>query len=176
MKKILLAIAVVLCLLMVLGFAYVFISKKNNAPGTSGAVTLPGSDTTLPSTDGNSPRFSIKGANGKELLVQNFLARADTKEDPDNNGYYILGYQPNQSAPYLISYIAGTTFFNIALLQEPIGSSRLKVEAYLTEILGLSRDELCSLNYSVSVPNSVSSNYSGMNLGFSSCPGSIKLP
>jgi hypothetical protein len=176
MKKTLIITLVVVLLFVVAGTVF-FVVNKKSATSTDGSFgLLPGSNTALPGGDGQTPRISIKGADGKEIIVKNFLALPETKEDPDNTGYYNLGYQPNETAPYLISYISPTTFFNIALLQEPIGQSRLKVEAHLLNILGLSKDEMCALNYSISVPNSVNSNYSGMNLGFSFCPGAVKLP
>lgn len=172
-----LIIAIILLLALVAIGIFFFVRSNTNTSSNGGSYgLLPGSNTSLPSSDGSTPRISIKGADGKEILVKNFLVLPEVKEDSDNTGYYNLGYQPNEAAPYRISYISETTFFNIALLQEPIGQTRLQAETFLSNILGLSKEEMCGLNYSISVPNSVSSNYSGMNLGFSFCPGAVKLP
>ena len=102
-----------------------------------------------------------------------------------NAGYYYLGYHmkegfPDPTAsdnpPYVISYIDSTQYFNIALLQEPIGSVREEAQQYLMQHLGISQDQMCRLNYMVSVPDRVNSQFSSKNLGFSFCPGATVLP
>ena len=108
------------------------------------------------------------------ITVKNFLADPGTKEYYTD--YYYLGNQPTAPAPYVIEYIASTHFFNISLLQEPIGQARAQAEAYLLEHLGISKDQLCMLNYMLSTPDSVNSTYSDENLGFSFCPGAVPLP
>ncbi|HWU24755.1 MAG TPA: hypothetical protein VN086_03325, partial [Candidatus Paceibacterota bacterium] len=107
----------------------------------------------------------------------NFLAKPDVHEDSYNPGYYYVGYQPTDaSAPYLIRYIADTNYFTIGIVSEPIGASRAKAESYLMQLLGVTKEQMCTLNYAVYVSNDVNSQYSGTNLGFSFCPGAVQLP
>lgn len=114
------------------------------------------------------------------LPTNDFLTSPDTYQDPVNAGYYSLGNPINQAAtsttPYLIMYIESTRFFTIELVQEPIGEARTQAELYLEQRLGLSPSDLCKLNYTLSVPVSVSQEYAGRNLGFSFCPGATVLP
>lgn len=108
-----------------------------------------------------------------------------TTKDPINSGYYYLGYHvsegvPDSTAtvnpPYIITYISATHYFNIALLQEPIGPVRIEAEQYLMTRLGITENQMCSLDYMVSVPYRVNLQFSGKNLGFSFCPGATVLP
>ena len=77
---------------------------------------------------------------------------------------------------YLITYVGDSGYFIVSLLQEPIGAARKAAEADLMNQLGVSQDAMCNLNYMVAVPWSVNQVYSGMNLGFSFCPGAVVLP
>ncbi|MEA2701513.1 MAG: hypothetical protein QOE22_222 [Candidatus Parcubacteria bacterium] len=110
-----------------------------------------------------------------------FLEREDAKEDLYNPGYYHIGYQPEYNPdspgpPYLITYTKETGYFNIVLLSEPIGETRRAAEQFLKARLGLSEDEMCSINYSLGAPVWVNSTFAGVELGFSFCPGAVPLP
>ena len=151
----------------------------------SGVVSLPiaqNSAPTVTSGETSQPILNLSSISGGTLLVENFLTSPDTYRDPVNAGYYSLGYPVSQATvgtstpPYLIMYIAATQFFTIELLQEPIGETRTQVELYLEQHLGLTPDDLCKLNYTLSVPVSVNKIYAGKNLGFSFCPGATILP
>ena len=139
-------------------------------------VVTPGSG--LPSANGTQPSGAtitpvvIKGADGREIHVKDF--RASAKQDPYNEGNFYL--QPTDgNTSYQIEYISATQFFNISLLEEPIGLARLRAEVYLKNTLGVSDSDLCALAYSVTVPNAVNTTYSGTNLGFSTCADAVKL-
>jgi hypothetical protein len=115
------------------------------------------------------------------IVVNDFLTSAETYEDPVNPGYYYLGNRPSDigtpdPASYHILFIKETAYFNVVLLREPIGAARISAEQYLMQALGISPAQLCDLIYTVNVPNEVNGHYTGMNLGFSSCPGAVKLP
>ena len=118
----------------------------------------------LPTTDGG------------YVAVLNFLANADTVSDPLIEGYYNVGGFTTIKEPFMIIYITATKYFNIELLQEPIGHSRELAEQYLKQRLGISTSEMCRLNYSIGAPSSVSGLYGGAELGFSFCPGATVLP
>lgn len=121
---------------------------------------------------------------GNVMHTQEFLSGEDVVRDPMNSGYYYLGNSflsqsgsiSVGSPPYVIEYISQTQYFNIALLREPIGTARDDMEQYLMSRLGISPEQLCRLNYMVSTPDRVNSQFSGKNLGFSFCPGATKLP
>lgn len=178
MKKILLILAVIL-LFVAGGTTIWYFSRTPEVVPTPTPITFPTSGS---STTGTSvPPMNIKGFDGSIIAVRNFLGDADTSEDPVNPGYYYLGYQTFgekavEVPPYLITYIVETQYFNITLSQEPIGETRKSVENYLLGKLGLTKTQLCALNYTIATPTSLNSTYAGMNLGFSFCPGAIALP
>ncbi len=126
-------------------------------------------------------------ASSSEGWVQtvDFIHDPTTVKDSNNAGYYYLGYHTKQSTsdqtatttpPYLITYISATNYFNISLLQEPIGPVREEAEQYLMARLGITQEQMCQLDYMVSVPDRVNTQFSGRNLGFSFCPGATVLP
>lgn len=127
----------------------------------------------------------VAGASGESIQTSNFINDPATAKDPINSGYYYLGYHVNEGVPdatatdnppYVIEYISATQYFNIALLQEPIGQVRKDAQQYLISHLGISQSQMCQLNYMVSVPWSVNQQFTGRNLGFSFCPGATHLP
>lgn len=129
--------------------------------------------------------MTVAGVGGGTIQTVNFMNDPATVKDPINSSHYYLGYHvnegvPDQTAsdnpPYTITYISETQYFNVALLQEPIGIIRKEAQQYFMARLGISQDQMCRLNYMVSVPNRVNSQFSGRNLGFSFCPGATKLP
>lgn len=115
------------------------------------------------------------------LVVRNFLNDSRTIADTVNKGYYQLGnfVDPTVDAPadvsYNITYIADTQYFIITLYEEPLADSRKQAEEFLLQYLGVNEQKLCQLKYMVSVPNRVSTNFAGMDLGFSFCPGAVAL-
>lgn len=117
--------------------------------------------------------------------VIDFMKDPATVKDSSNTGYYYLGYHTSQGVddttatdnpPYLITYISATKYFNITILQEPIGPVREEAQQYLLAHLGIGEQQMCQLNYMVSVPDRVNSQFSGIHLGFSFCPGATLLP
>lgn len=129
--------------------------------------------------------MSVAGSDGNVVQTNNFMADPTTIKDPFNSdSYYLDGRSSEEvsnlttptSSHFIIEYISSTQYFNIALMQEPIGPVRGEMERYLMTKLGLTQNQMCQLNYMVSVPNRVNSQYSGINLGFSFCPGAVVLP
>lgn len=107
--------------------------------------------------------------------VRNFLQDPDVKADTSNQGFYYLD-DTNTAAPYIIQYIAQTGDFTVALTSLPLGKARSEAENYLALRLNLAPSDLCQLRHSVSVPVAVDDEYTGQELGFSPCPGSVVLP
>lgn len=191
MKRFLIII-VVLVLLGLISFWIIvgFGPKSISTSGPSGGnVALPTSGNIPAPTPNNSVQgqssFTIMGTGGTTIPTRDFLHAPTTGEYP-TPGYFYLGYHAGSagvvdktatsSPPYLIGYISSTQYFNIELLSEPIGTTRLAAEQFLMNNLGISQSQMCQLNYMVSVPNSVNSQYAGKNLGFSFCPGATVLP
>lgn len=165
------------------------LSATTHGVGLPSASSITQSTTGGGSTDDSSlgagTTMSVTGISGEVFQTSNFMTDPVTVKDPINPGYYYLGYHsyegvPDPTAtatpPYVIEYIASTQYFNIALLQEPIGEERGEAEQYLMAHLGIPQNQMCQLNYTISVPDRVNSQYAGKNLGFSFCPGATVLP
>ena len=179
MKKILI-ISIGTILLIGLGaLVLTFVNTNQSVPTTSPN----GQNVTLPISNsiGQTNTASTTGT----VKTKDFLKNPTTVKDPINAGYYYLGYHANEGVsdstatsnpPYIIEYISATKYFNIALLKEPIGTTRSIAEQFLMADLGISQAQMCKLNYMVSVPNSVNSQFAGRNLGFSFCSGAARLP
>jgi hypothetical protein len=161
----------------------------------TGSGAIPETPQTATSTTGgNAGSQTVTGPSvssptapsGGGIEVKGVMEDPDLAKDPLNPGYYYLGYHTNQGSstdptatttpPYIIEYIASTHYFNIALLQEPIGMTREAMQRYLMAHLGMSQDQMCKLDYMVSVPAAVNEHFSGMNVGFSFCPKATILP
>ena len=116
-----------------------------------------------------------------QKTVPNFLSGDEVFPDTDNQGYYFIGNTFDSSVAegdptFVITFESDTSFFNIALLQEPLRTARLDAEAHLQNVLGLTDEEMCSLNYTLSVPGYINEEYSGADLRFSFCQDSVSLP
>lgn len=130
----------------------------------------------------------IVSKDGQTLAVRDFHNNGITFEDPANPGSYFLagetgycledGTCPKAGTDeFSILFTEADQSFIIALAAEPLGEVRVRAEHYLMNALGATREELCSLNYAVGTTVSVNATYSEFeNLGFSFCPGAIRLP
>ncbi len=125
----------------------------------------------VPSTQ----EISLVAVGGGVITAENFLKNPNTIADPVNSGYYDFG-STTSTPPFMVTYIAPTQYFNIELLQEPIGQTRELAQQYLEQYLGISTSDLCKLNYTVSTPSEVSKLYGGVDLRFGSCPDATVLP
>ncbi len=157
---------------------------------TNSSTELPiAGRTTTPSQSSNvgttSQTLALIASDGGIVNVKNFLNDAETEADPINNGFYVLGYPLEKlstdsigstSVPYLITYTVSTQYFNVELLQEPLGQSRELAQNYLQQHLGITEKDMCRLGYTLGAPNEVSQLYGGASLGFGFCPGAVKLP
>lgn len=159
MKKILIFSLIILVVLTIVSIFIADKTKKNSSVEQQ-QVGFPSSNSVTSTT-----------------TTQNNLMNSDMHADPNNPGYYYIGNQPSdESAPFLIRYIAETHNYTIAITQEPIGVNRKKAEQYLMQKLGATQEQMCSLDYAVYISNDANSQYSGENLGFSFCPGAVQLP
>jgi hypothetical protein len=193
MKRLIIILAVLIVVLgaivLVLFFSHQSTNTTSSAQtGTtaSSSVTFPASQNTNSgssssgSTNSNSSQnLEVKGTDGSTIVVDNFETDRKTVKDPTNDGYYYLSGGSNVSttkAPYQIFYDSQDQYFGITLYQEPLGQYRTQAEDELIQDLGLTQDQMCSLNYDISVGQGVNDTYLGENLGFSFCPGAVALP
>lgn len=125
--------------------------------------------------------ISVPSSDGGSIRAIDFLKDSNVHADTVNPGQYYVGYQVDPSSdqppnvPYIITYHSASGFFNVALMQEPLADSRAKAELYLMRQLGVNKEGMCRLKYTVGVPNRVSPIYAGLNLGWSFCPGATQL-
>lgn len=181
-KKIL--IGALVCLILLLLFLIATTLFKQSEPSSPGSGGVFPTTTPVTTATTTTATLSIPSAQGTAIVVRNFLVDPRTVADPVNSGYYYLGnHAPFDGSTstisaqmrYSILYIAQTGHFTITLLKEPLAQSRREAEVYLQDALGLSQEELCSLQYQLSVPNFVNTYFAGDSLGFSFCPGAIPL-
>ncbi len=195
------AVGIGILLLVVTGIAIYFISQQsqttinnggingngslqNNQNTTggqtqnNGGTSVSGTNSSTGGSTGTGSRIQVAGTDGQTYEIKDFKNDPATLSDKNNPGQYILagGRTPSPlTTPFSILYIDSIQNFNITLLREPIGDIRLQAEQLLLQRLGISQEKMCGLRYSVGVPESVNSFYAGKNLGFSFCPGAVKL-
>lgn len=161
-------------------FYFVFApAPSSQTPAASGSTQLPvAGQTGAQGSFAGAASFTVAGAGGNPIATLDFLHAPATNEDQKNQGLYHLNPPPGASgaSSYDVTYEASTQYFNISLLAEPIGQTRSLMERDLMAKLGVTEDQMCQLNYMVSVPYWVNEFYSGESLGFSFCPGAIALP
>ncbi len=178
MKKI---IIIGIGILIVIACTVYFLQDTDEkAPPVEPSASFPG-DTQDDDEDTAARDMSIKTADGRNLRTANFLADEKTVADTHNPGFYYLGNHFSEQEEggiqpsYVITYIESTDFFNIGIYKEPLGTVRKEAEIFLKNTLGITQEEMCSLNYQVSTTAHANEYYGGTSLGFSFCPGSIAL-
>lgn len=120
--------------------------------------------------------FQVRLIDGSTVPTRDFTSTSNVTSSPDKQLFYLLS-PTEETLPleYEINYLAGDQTFVVILAQEPIAEVRRNAGDALTERLGISKQELCSLSVRVQVPRWVNSFYADKNLGFSGCKGSVKL-
>jgi hypothetical protein len=125
---------------------------------------------------------------GTAVITHDFIHNGTTIPDKANVGRYLLagnlGYCPSdpqqcqaaQASDFSVYYNSAQQSFTIALTKEPIGQSRLDMQQFLLTTLGITEQQMCSLDYYVGTTYEVNSTYDDRNLGFSFCPDVTALP
>lgn len=154
----------------------------------SGYISPGSSSSPSATTTQSVPTMTLVTQNGSSVVANDFVHNGVTIPDTANTGRYLLagnlGYcssdpQKCQAAPsvnFNVYYNSAVQSFTIALLNEPLGQSRLDMEQFMLSTLGLTQLQLCSLNYYIGTTYLVNTAYSDRNLGFSFCPGATVLP
>ena len=151
--------------------------------------TLPVQDGTGGGTTPPPPAgMTVAGKLGP-VATLDFINNGITGADPQNPGtYYLAGSACVPQATYPgcpsgasttsfdIKYDAGPQFFTVTLLAEPLGAARDEAERFMLNALGTTGDKLCTLYYYVGTTEDINPQFTGKNLGFSSCPGATALP
>ena len=166
---------------IIVGVLWYFLAAPKTTPQTTqqSPVTLPLSGSVIPLTGSSIPSQTAqklsKAVQDSGVVVTNdFIRNNATLTDASNVGnYYLTGSSTNG---YAIGYRMPAQFFTIALEREPLGETRAAAENFLLLTLGISEEQLCSLNYYVGTDVYTSILYAGKNLGFSFCPGATVLP
>ncbi len=183
MKKVLIAVGVIVIVGAVFLFLYVTQKEQENPDTTQNGTTFPvGSDTQTNnsgSTTDDNTNSSITDDNNTDDTVTRAQVNTDAilarKETIDiGSGSYILagGNDTKITPPYQILYYVPDDSYVISLLSTPVRDVRIEAETEFLSIVKLSKKEACTLKVLVSTPNDVSEKFSGRNLGLSFCMGS----
>jgi hypothetical protein len=120
----------------------------------------------VPSPDAD--KFSIDTQNGT-VDVNNVY-----KNPLDHLSFDGVSFKDNSD--YFIAYYPQEQGFLIVLHNPDIGIAREKAEADFLQTLGITKEQACSLNVSLTVPEDVNSLASGGNYGLSFCPKGKPFP
>ena len=184
MRKTLIGILAVILTLLLVGLAYWFWNMNRAGEPRPDDITFPVGGGGKPVGDG----MSVDSQSGQQIRTKDFLTNSITIEDPANKGnYYLAGSsgacRPDGTCPsagteenFSIVYFNSSRSFVVSLNAEPLGATRLRAEQYLTNMLGISKVEMCALKYDVLTTSYVSEQFAGEDLGFSFCPGAVLLP
>lgn len=115
---------------------------------------------------------------GQPVVVPDVTTLPGVVPDRYNNSLYFFNGGMEVSLgqdQFAISYDESSGFFNIILLRQPFSEARLSAESALLNALGITADDLCRLNYSVTVPGYVSYDASGTDYRFSFCEDAVAL-
>jgi hypothetical protein len=174
---------------------YVMLAPKTVMQTTQPTTTLPISGSITPiatpptTTSSQSVQtMALTTQSGNVVTTNDFVHNGVTIQDRANTGRYLLAgnldyclsdsqeCQAGSSTNYNIYYESALQSFVIALTEEPIGQARLDMEQFLLPTLGITQQQMCSLNYYVGVTMYLNPQFTGKNLGFSFCPGATVLP
>jgi hypothetical protein len=183
MKWLYITVSILVILALVALGAYFLIR-----PSTPAASTTPGQGTNpfgtpAGSTPGatrasSTPTLLITTTDGNQLTVPDFTQENQPSTASPVNGYRVAGSEIAGSggAGFQVAYFPDQSYFDIAILAEPLGQNRFVAEEALRSRLGLSQTQMCSLNVKVFVLGEANETFAGRDLGLSYCPGATVLP
>lgn len=177
----------------VLGFGALFVyfsfhpssepvAQETMKPGLFGfppvASTAGEGEAQNPAVEKSAAMTEITNRDGRKIRVRVFLpdrSATSTKSVDWTGDTPVVPLYWKGDGTFSIVYNSNNDFFGIGLLAEPLAQSRAQAETHLLQLLGLSEEEACRLNYSVFVSVSVNPVYANKNLGLSFCPGALGL-
>lgn len=173
---------------------YAIFAPKQISQTTQPNTDFPVSESIIPTSSSSdvSSQFTqtmtLSTQNGEVIVTNNFIQNGITIQDKANAGRYLLagnlGYclsdprqcQAGSATNFNIYFESALQSFVIALTEEPVGQARLEMEQFMLTTLGVTQQQMCSLNYYVGVTSYLNPQFAGKNLGFSFCPGATVLP
>lgn len=115
---------------------------------------------------------SPSGVGGSTIDTSYIQRVEEASRQVTDHGDYEVAATDN----YNIYYNSTDNYFVVSLLSTPLGWYRKQAQEKLLEVSQLSKEDLCKLNISVTVPYWVDENSVGIQYGLSFCPGSVVLP
>ncbi len=178
---------------ILIGIIWYFLAapKTVSQQPSQSSTTLPVSGsvgTTTATGNQQTAQMVLATPGGTAVITHDFIHNGTTIPDKANVGRYLLagnlGYCPSdpqqcqaaQASDFSVYYNSAQQSFTIALTKEPIGQSRLDMQQFLLTTLGITEQQMCSLDYYVGTTYEVNSTYDDRNLGFSFCPDVTALP
>ncbi len=123
-------------------------------------------------------QLSLPPTQGRDIVVPDVTKLPNVTKDQYNDGLYYIGQDlsvENRQDSFAITYDDSTGYFNVMLLKQPFSDARRDAESRLLSTLKIDEDDLCRLNYSVTVPGYVNAEASGVDYRFSFCEGSLAI-
>lgn len=175
------------------GGAWAYFSLRTPAPSAPAQNTAPGPDIFGGSPTANtgggtvgqsgspqppSSKVEIRNRDGAAISVNAFLPdeNATSTKSVDATGpSSVVPLYWHAEGLFSLTFNTSNDYFVVSLIKEPIGAARLAAETYVVQLLGITQDDACRLNYSIIVLENVNPVYAGKNLGFSFCPGALSL-
>lgn len=174
---------------------YVVFTPKTVQQTTQPTTTLPVSGSITPiynppsaTSSQSAQTMELTTQSGSVVVSNDFIHNGVTIQDKANTGRYLLAgnldyclsnpqeCQAGSATNFNIYYESALQSFVIALTDEPVGQARSDMEQFLLSTLGITQQQMCSLNYYVGVTMYLNPQFTGKNLGFSFCPGATALP
>jgi len=118
----------------------------------------------------------VAAKNGTRVPVRDFL-QSPSVSNAFDEAVYVLSTSATTEGRvlYEIFYFTTDNTIVISLQDYDLAFAREGAENELRQVLGVTDNELCSLEIRVTVPGAVSEEYSGRNLGLSFCVGNVRL-
>jgi len=184
-RYLLIGLGVLIVISVAVTVAFIVLSKKETPPPPQAPALFPSAGGVSQIRPSDMVLLVASKAGG-DIAVRDFISDDTTFNDPSNPDVYFIarssiecypdcGPGASQSA-FNISYFKPTRSFTIAILEEPIGQSRIDAENYLMNVLGITSTQMCELDQYTSTDTQTNPAFAGIPLGFSFCPGAIKLP
>lgn len=137
-------------------------------PADFGAIENPGPS---PSRDQLQQLRTTEG-----LVSVPAIAELSVAEVMSPGRYQLQAADADEFFPdFSITFNESNDSFAISLNREPISETRVAAEQFLLNTLALGEQELCTINSYIGVAVDINPFFSGQNLGFSFCPGSVSL-
>lgn len=184
MHRIIIIITVVV-LMALAGGAYLWYTSESNLelpPQPTPFSNLFSPEVPIQSIELKPDERLIPLRNGEQLRVH------DIRKDPETIAqvgdtyelYHFIGVGEDSDKPYQAMYSEIDHGFIITLLASPLKTARAQAEQDFLQRLNITEAEACELegqlSITVNTPWKISAEYTGRNLGFSFCPGSVQLP